>query len=348
MARLLTFLGNLITLATGFGLLARYVSPHTFWPPAVVALLLPLLLLFTLLFALLQLLRGRWRTVIFPALVLLAAVPILGRLFAWPEPIPTLPPDSPTLTLLTGNQRFFRSADGADADTSRVGRSFRRYSVDIALLQEVRTAKYRLDYIPQVQSADHLHERHQQEGTLIATYGTAPEPISASFVPPNEYNGFIVTDLPTAIGKLRIINAHLETNRISNLAEDMGGGSKSLGDRLKTFGRMLAGYSRATRVRAQQADAIRAAVNESPYPVILGGDFNDVPSSYAYNRILSPRLRDAWSVQGSGLGATFTGPLPGLRIDYFLVDTSLTIVDIERLAPQWSDHRPLRLTVARQ
>ncbi|WP_420457874.1 endonuclease/exonuclease/phosphatase family protein [Neolewinella sp.] len=347
MSRLLTFLGNFIVLATGFGLLARYVSPHTFWPPAVVALLLPLLLLFTLLFALLQLLRGRWRTAVFPALVLLGAVPILGRLFAWPEPAPTLPPDSPTLTLLTGNQRFFRSADGTDADTSRVGRTFRKYNVDVALLQEVRTTRYRVDYISQIQSADHLRQRHQKEGTLIATYGTAPEPVSANFSEPNEYNGFIVTDLPTPIGKLRIINAHLETNKISNLAEDIGGGSRSFGDRLETFGRMLAGYSRATRVRAQQADAIRTAVNESPYPVILGGDFNDVPSSYTYNQILSPRLRDAWSDRGSGLGATFTGPLPGLRIDYFLVDTSLTIVDIDRLAPQWSDHRPLRLTVAR-
>ena len=347
MGRLLTFLGNLVTLATGFGLLARYVSPHTFWPPAVVALLLPLLLLFTLLFALLQLLRGRWRTAVFPLFVLLVAIPILGRLFAWPEPPTTLSPDAPTLTLLTGNQRFFRSADGTDADTNRVERTFREYGADIALLQEVRTTKYRLDYIPQVAAADHLSQRHQLEGTLIATYGTDPEPISAHFTPPNEYNGFIVTDLPTPIGKLRIINAHLETNRISNLAEDMGGGSKSFGDRLKTFGRMFAGYSRATRVRARQADAIRQAVDDSPYPVILGGDFNDVPSSYAYNRILSPRLHDAWSVRGSGLGATFTGPLPGLRIDYFLVDTSLTIVDIERLAPQWSDHRPLLLTVAR-
>ena len=346
MNNLLTFLGNVIALATGFGLLARYVSPHTFWPPAVVALLLPLLLLFTFLFVLLQLLRGRWRTAVFPILILLAAIPILGRLFAWPVPVPTLSPDSPTLTLVTGNQRFFRSADGADADTSRVGRTFRQYEADIALLQEVRTTKYHTDYIPEVESAAHLKQRHQKEGTLIATYGTAPQPISASFTAPNEYNGFIVTDMDTPLGKLRIINAHLETNQISRLAENISD-EYSFGDRLGTFGRMLAGYSRATRVRAQQADAIRTVVNESPYPVILGGDFNDVPSSYAYNQILSPRLRDAWSARGSGLGTTFTGPLPGLRIDYFLVDTSLTTVKIERLAPEWSDHRPLRLTVAR-
>ncbi|CAH0999129.1 hypothetical protein LEM8419_00425 [Neolewinella maritima] len=346
MGRLITFSGHAIALVTAFGLLARYVSPHTFWPPSVVALLLPILLLLTFLFVLLQLFRGHWRTAVFPLLVLLGAYPILGRLFAWPESAPTLTDDSPVVTLVTGNQRFFRSADGADVDTTRVARTFRSYGAHIALLQEIRTVTYRINYIPQVQSAEHLRERDQKKGTLVATYGTSPEHITSSFSEPNEYNGFVVTDMMTSLGKLRIINAHLETNRISNLAQNMGG-KDSFGDRLETFGRMLTGYGRATRVRAQQADTIRALVEASPYPVIVGGDFNDVPSSYTYNQLLTPRLRDAWAARGSGLGTTFTGPLPGLRIDYFLVDTSLTIVDIERLSPQWSDHRPLRLTVTK-
>ena len=346
MNRLFALGGSLTALAAGFGLLARYVSPHVFWPPAIVALFLPVLLIGTLVYVLLQLWRRRWRAVVFPVFILLCSVPILGRLFAWPSAVEKNPEGQPVLQLLTGNQRFFRSADQTDADTSRVGSTFRQYGVQAALLQEIRTVKYPTNYIAEVNSAAHLGERHQRRGTLIATYGERLTPVSETFLEPNEYNGFIVTDMDSPLGPVRLINTHMKTNEISDLANEIGSEGSTLGP-LTTFGRMLSGYGHAARVRARQAEDIRRAVEESPHPVIVGGDFNDVPSSYTYQRMLTPRLRDAWAVRGSGLGATFTGPLPGLRIDYFLVDTSLTVVDIERLPSAWSDHRPLRLTVTR-
>ena len=331
--------------AAAFGLMARYVSPLVFWPPAVAALLLPPLLLLTSVILIFFLLRKQWRSALHPALVLCFAVPVLNYLLAWSSPA-AVAADTPTLVVVTGNQRAFRSSDRETVDTTRVEEAVGSFGADILLLQEALPSRYRQSFIPTIRRAGKFADRHQQAGTTIATYANGLAPVSSHFVSPNEYNGFVVSDIETALGKIRIINAHLESNQISDMSEHISS-QESIGDRTETFGKMLQGYGRASRARARQATEIRKAVEESPYPVVLGGDFNDVPSSYTYREMLSPRLRDAWSVAGSGLGPTFTGKLPGLRIDYFLVDTSLQVVNIERLAARWSDHRPVRLTVAR-
>ncbi len=340
-------IGNLVALTAAFGLLARYVPPQVFWPPAVVALLLPGLLILTFIFLIFSLTRRRrWKWAVLPLVVLAFSFPLLEQLFAWPHADPAaLPSDAPKVTFVTGNQRLFRDAEALNIDSSAVAHAFVSYGADVAVLQEVRPPSYGLNYVDAIRADKRLQSSHQKAGTLIATYGADITPVTSSFTPPNEYNGFIVSDVETEIGTLRVINAHLESNQISGMTEGIRGGN-SYPDRLETFGRMLTGYGRATRLRAQQADEIRTLVETSPHPVVLGGDFNDVPSSYTYNKITTPRLQDAWVARGAGLGATFTGPLPGLRIDYFLVDTSLTVVSIERLAPLWSDHRPLRMVVA--
>ena len=346
MSRLFALGGNLVAFAAGIGLLARYVSPQVFWPPAIVALFLPVLIIGTLVYVVLQVFRRRYGALFFPVLVLLCALPLLDRLFAWPQSRPEPAEEVPVLNLLTANQRFFHYEDRSDVDTARVSAVFNTYHTQVALLQEVRSTRYRIDYIPEIISATGLSNRHQLENTLIATYADSLSDYTAAFTMPNKYNGYVVSDVYTGIGTLRVINAHLETNRISALARDMRA-DRSISSYLTVAADMLRGYRNSARIRAAQAAEIREIIDQSPYPVILGGDFNDVPSSYTYQRLLSPRLQDAWAVRGAGLGTTFTGPLPGLRIDYFLVDTSLTVVDIERLSPEWSDHRPLRLTVAR-
>ncbi|MEM9260785.1 MAG: endonuclease/exonuclease/phosphatase family protein, partial [Bacteroidota bacterium] len=158
------------------------------------------------------------------------------------------------------------------------------------------------------------------------------------------YNGFTVADVKTSLGTIRFINAHLQSNRISKMADEIGQ-EASMQEGIDRAESMFRNYGASARTRAKQAAAIRQYVNQSPHPVVVGGDFNDVPSSYTYQRVRTPRLRDAWTEQGFGLGTTFTGPLPGLRIDYLLVDTSLTIISVDRIETDFSDHRALKIVV---
>ncbi len=80
-------------------------------------------------------------------------------------------------------------------------------------------------------------------------------------------------------------------------------------------------------------------MNSSPYPVILCGDFNDPPFSYAYNT-LSKDLNDTFIDEGKGTGATYIGKIPFFRIDFILYD-KLLCINHEVINSKWSDHYPI-------
>jgi endonuclease/exonuclease/phosphatase family metal-dependent hydrolase len=81
---------------------------------------------------------------------------------------------------------------------------------------------------------------------------------------------------------------------------------------------MIKGYEK----RAEQVKILRAHMDNSPYPVVLMGDFNDTPISYTH-RILSRKMKDAFQVSGNGISNTYNGSMPSFRIDYILYDKHL-------------------------
>lgn len=80
-------------------------------------------------------------------------------------------------------------------------------------------------------------------------------------------------------------------------------------------------YSKITKsaiTREKQARIIAEHIQNSPYPVIVCGDFNDPPASYCYNKI-ARGLKDSFRESGSGRGYTYHGTnMPQYRIDYIL------------------------------
>ena len=78
---------------------------------------------------------------------------------------------------------------------------------------------------------------------------------------------------------------------------------------------------RSYKKRAVQVDIIQKHIKKSPYPIIVCGDFNDTPLSYAYN-IIKNNLADAFSISAKGIGTSFV-KIPALRIDYILHDAQM-------------------------
>lgn len=80
-------------------------------------------------------------------------------------------------------------------------------------------------------------------------------------------------------------------------------------------------------------------------PVILAGDFNAIPRSRTYNRLVGP-LRDAHRALAlSRHRPTFPSRAPLLRLDHVFVSASITVLAVETirtpLARIASDHLPL-------
>ena len=93
--------------------------------------------------------------------------------------------------------------------------------------------------------------------------------------------------------------------------------------------------------RGNQTKILTTHINKSPYPVIISGDFNDTPSSFAYREI-SKNLKDAFVENGKGFGITYAGKnFPAFRIDFILHDPQFQPVDFRKHKISFSDHYPI-------
>lgn len=150
--------------------------------------------------------------------------------------------------------------------------------------------------------------------------------------------GFSYADIRFQNKTIRIFNTHLES---IGLSRGSGGeigateGIKSIGGKIK----------RSYYLRSLQADQLRAEMDRSPYPLMLCGDVDDLPNSYAYFKVKG-NLQDAFLKKGSGLGRTFRFVLPTLRIDCIMVDKKLKIEQFTTRPYKYSDHYPLLTDVS--
>jgi endonuclease/exonuclease/phosphatase family metal-dependent hydrolase len=106
--------------------------------------------------------------------------------------------------------------------------------------------------------------------------------------------------------------------------------SKSLAKKLKY----------ALSLRGYQADTVRRNLDASPYPVVVCGDFNDVPNSYTYFHIRGGR-QDAFIARNFGIGRTYIRISPTLRIDYILPSEDFTVLQCKKIVNPYSDHFPV-------
>lgn len=78
------------------------------------------------------------------------------------------------------------------------------------------------------------------------------------------------------------------------------------------------------------------------HPMILCGDFNDVPTSRIYRR-MSETFHDTWTQAGQGDGFGFPANKPTKRIDYLWISKDEALVPLKVWIPpsEASDHLPV-------
>ncbi|MBO7458169.1 MAG: endonuclease/exonuclease/phosphatase family protein [Paludibacteraceae bacterium] len=139
-------------------------------------------------------------------------------------------------------------------------------------------------------------------------------------------------DIVVAKDTIRLINNHLESYNF--IAED-----------LNDMDKLKAKWLRALPLRNEQARVVRKEIDESPYPVIVVGDFNSIELSYAYWHI-SRGLHDAWrSTHLLEWGGTCEHRGWTFRIDYILSTETLVPTACEVVETPGSDHKPVVATL---
>jgi len=160
---------------------------------------------------------------------------------------------------------------------------------------------------------------------------------------PNDYNSiFQYADIVKGEDTIRIFNIHLQSLRFSksNLKYIDKPSVENEQAAIKESRNIISKFKRGFLRRQLQADRIREEIDKSPYPVIVTGDFNDVPNSYAYHTI-GKGLHNAFAEKGIGLGRTFSGISPVLRIDNIFADEKLEVLQYQVIKKKLSDHFPI-------
>lgn len=210
-----------------------------------------------------------------------------------------------------------------------------------------------------------LHNSRLQYG--LAVYSKYPLIHKQTIPLQTEGNGANYCDVVVTAGgrsdTIRLFTNHLQSNvlqpteidslfslpTIINAAKNAPSRADVLpegrGRVIKTSGKLRRAYAK----RTTQVEQVRSAIEASPYPVIVCGDFNDVPVSYTY-RHLSRGLKDAFLTASDSpafsTGHTFVRKGLGIRIDYILTSPTLHASDFRIDRVTYSDHYPVSCTLS--
>jgi len=340
---LLEWLNLLIVLITFLCYLSPYISPASFWPASLVALGYPMLLAAQLAFILLwAVLRKKF--ILLSVLCLAFGWSHIQSIVGWNSSSQPIPEES--ITIASFNTYGFRYDDtGKRVKAEALSEAIDFSGVDIACLQE----------LPEMNSSHYIYQFLANENGLkystplpvkgMAIFSRYPLQNVETHHFRNGANGYQFADIKIDTFTFRCFNIHLQSNAVSGIANQVAEeGNLQERETWYNIRGMMGRYKRAAVERAREAEEISQLIDASPYPVILCGDFNDIPQSYVY-QTLSYGLKDTFKTKGRGLGVTYAGKIPGLRIDYILSSPAFEILDFSVGEANFSDHYPVFSTI---
>lgn len=211
-------------------------------------------------------------------------------------------------------------------------------NTDIFLFQE--TSKIRIQGINKIVNFPHLY---QPKGKNVAILSRFPV-ISSGIIELNSVNHLALwADLEVAKNKvIRFYSLHLKSSSLDREAIDaLAAGKVREKETWSGVWGLIKVYKNHASTRVGQSEKVLAHIRKSPYPVVVGGDFNEPPTSYVYQQFHS-QLKDAFRTAGSGFGSTYAGKIPLMKIDYLFYDPRLDVLDHKIERKPFSDHYPVR------
>lgn len=169
-------------------------------------------------------------------------------------------------------------------------------------------------------------------------------PISHQYyhVFPKTYNSYNYADIEFKGSTIRVFNFHLQSIKMGADADVIAHtpNAEYIKNNKKTYLTAFKKIAKAQQRRAEQVEKLKNELEATPYPYVVCGDLNDTPFSYAY-QYLSTNLSDAYTSCRWGVGTTYRGKLPLLRIDYQFCNKDLMFHTLKVFDKDFSDHKPL-------
>ncbi|MGB1247294.1 MAG: endonuclease/exonuclease/phosphatase family protein [Chitinophagales bacterium] len=346
MRKFLIFLhivSSLLMVASAF---SSSVNPTDFWCPAFLGLLFPILFFIQIGWIVFWLFFKKKRTIFISIITLIICYKSIGDTIAFSAAAS----HAEQVSIMTWNVKNFDLYNWSNNEDSRdeMFALIEEKSPDILCLQEfynekngdfqnIKDLKKQIGY----DYAYFVETFCLDNGARcwgLATFSKFPIEKEGfiTFETASRLNSCIYTDINIDDEIVRIYNTHLQSIHLGQEdyeyienAEPNLESSRQIAIKLKN------GFVN----RAKQAIQVFNHRDIYEGRTMLCGDFNDTPVSFAYY-LLSKNMQDAFCEKGLGMGSTYAGKIPFLRIDYTLLDETFEVKNYKIYRKNYSDHYP--------
>ena len=300
---------------------------------SILSLMVPLLVLFNLIFLTYWLLK-RKRQLWLSAFVLLLGYISLGNFFKFKLSEEEIKEGD--LSIMSYNVKGFNKFDWLH-DASVEGRIMEFISSedpDILCIQEFSRIKdrqlkklYPFKFITGYKSSE--------KKSIQAIYSKFPIINSGSLDFPDSGNNAIFADIVVSSDTIRLYNLHLESHRVIPSVRRISNEPK---------GRLLRRLAKSFAKQGEQAELFDKHRNATAYRKIVCGDFNNTQFSNVY-KLIKGEMNDSFMEKGTGYGRTFNFKYYPVRIDFILADQQFEIMAHKNFDIKLSDHFPVMASI---
>lgn len=228
---------------------------------------------------------------------------------------------------------------------------------DLLCLQEYATGTDRKHHLMQKDIEEALKDYpyhvvtnigdHKNHTNKLACFSKFPILSARPVTYESSYNGSAIYRIRVGEDTLTVVNNHLESNKLTKQDKVVYEELLSVPEKEKMRSGMkhlIGKLAEASVIRAGQADTLAKTLRSiADGKVIVCGDFNDIPLSYAYRTIARCGLTDAFAHAGLGAGISYNQHRFYFRIDHILTGKALESYRcyVDRTIKE-SDHYPIR------
>lgn len=345
---LLWSLNLLLALYTCLAYWLLYSLQVEHWSAGMIMISIPAVWVLNVIVVGLWLTTRPWRSWLSGLMVLLGIFLFGSRTFAWHNPDDQTGTGMP-LKVFSYNVHSFGQED-PEKNVSQIRRALSyvlNYEAPVKCFQEFYNSTEVPDYdiVSRLKKAGYaysalLHPERPNplNGEIgVATFSRYPI-LDSGREEFGTHNGFVWATLKVGTDTIRVINVHLHSMgiRVGRVLRQ---------DKIKGVQHETRGVLSALRTgfidRNNEVRRVEQCIQESPYPVIVTGDYNDTPYSVVYER-MRRRLPNSFEEAGHGFGFTYNRLPKFIRIDNQFHSPSISVLDFETLNHiSYSDHYPI-------
>lgn len=350
-ARILLLVGTLLVSgAYLLGAYSGYIPPVRWIIPAFLGLFFPALLVAQIGVTIFWLLAWDKRRLLLVAAVWLISLPQLLAYFPISRAEKSLGTEEESLRILSYNVCAFGFKPHTKTSPNATLQYIKSSGADIVCIQEAMLNQNPWAGVVSKTLRSYLDEdypyinviRVNRGGSTLALLSKYPIKEAKEIPLPSWVNGAVAYKVDIRGKETLVINVHLESFRLRRVdGEDYLRLAKD-GDAIRLKDALRAKLSPTFRSHNIQANIIHDLIQSyGSGRVIVCGDFNDTPLSYARYKI-GEGLEDAFVSKGNGLGITFHTRPFFVRIDHILFGPAFRALrcEVDKTASE-SDHYPI-------